>query len=110
MACRAIYKDKALLGISPTGNAAFRSAPDGRERAVQQRFRPTFPVAHPRPFPTGNDARSLPGSGPIQSHRSPHEPSSRRVADSFPLAIALPMVPLETPQCLAAAPRVNMVD
>src|SRR5262249_53969642 len=36
------------------------------------------------------------------------EPSSRRVADSFPVAMALLMVPLLTPQCRAAWPRVNM--
>jgi len=34
-----------------------------------------------------------------------HEPSSRRAADSLPVAIALLMVPLETPSCRAAAPR-----
>jgi hypothetical protein len=37
------------------------------------------------------------------------EPSSRRVAESFPLAIALLIVPLLTPQCRAAWPRVNML-
>jgi hypothetical protein len=38
-----------------------------------------------------------------------HDPSSRRVADSFPVVIAFEMVPLETPQWRAASPSVKVV-
>jgi hypothetical protein len=89
VACRAIYKDKALLGISPTGNAAFRSASDGRGRAVQQRFRPTFPVAHPNPFPTGNDARSSITPRAVLATRCRQFPARDRLADG---ALEIPAV------------------
>ena len=64
-----------------------------------------FLVGQRRPFSSGASRYRASSALSID-----HEPSSRRVADGFPVLIAFEIVPLATPHCRAASPNVSTED